>query len=543
LKGQGEGEMKLKTKIILPILAIIMIGINVLGIIGYFQAKKIVLNQLYLQADNEMETITAIMKLPNSNISELIDKLRIGENGYGYIVDEKGIVALHADKKTVGVNLNEYDWGKTILKKQTGSLNYIFNNEERYTVFNKVNDRIAVVAIPVKEFVSPLNVFMGIIAAVLLITVILSGLAIFYLVNSQIIRPFNELVNAMSKAGEGDLGVSVEISSKDEIGALAQAFNKMIFNIKDLVHGVKDVIVRIDSSSGLITSSMNEISTASEEVSKTTQEIAAGATDQAQESNNTLMITKDLEHIVNDATESLKLVKKHTVEMEERNIVGNNSILDLDARFEENSKSIKTVADSISQLSSKSGSIGEILDSIKKIAAQTNLLALNAAIEAARAGEQGRGFAVVADEIKKLAQQSSDATGEIREIISDITAVINNVDITMESAKDIEKKSIEAFNGTKDAFKQIKLSVDEVVKQIDSLGKDITQINAEKVKVVNSVESIASVSQQTAAATEEISASAEEQTASIEEIHASLQELNNMVESLGNNIKVFKIGN
>jgi methyl-accepting chemotaxis protein len=533
--------VKLRTKIILPILIVILIGVSALGFISFSKAKQIILNQIYLQADNELETASEILQLQNSNIDEYINKMHVGREGYGYIVDEKGIISLHHDKNSIGLNLNDYQWGRTILEQQTGRLNYIYNDAERYTVFRKINDKIVVVAVPINEFIAPLNSLRVYIITILILSMALSVIAVFYLVQIQVLRPIRKLVDMMSQAGEGDLNVKVELKAKDEIGMLGQAFDKMILSIRALVLNVKDVAESLNITSDTIVSAMSEIGASSEEVSKSTQEIASGATDQANESTNTLNITNELADIVNDATDKLKTVVSNTSEMNERNATGSKAIVDLDASFMENSAAIKTVSSNVSELAHKSGSIKIILDSIKNIASQTNLLALNAAIEAARAGEQGRGFSVVADEIRKLAEQSSRATEEIQAIITEITEVIDRVEKTMLQAKEIEQKSSESFDVTKAAFEQIKTSVESVVKQIEYMSIDIIKIDEIKVKVVDSVENIASVSEETAAATEEISAAAEEQTASLEEINASLQELNGMIDTLSHNVKIFKI--
>ena len=263
-------------------------------------------------------------------------------------------------------------------------------------MFKKINNNTVVIVIPIQEFISPLSALRGIILTVLAFSVLLAVIAIFYLINIQILRPVNKLVKMMSQAGEGNLNASVEVKTKDEIGILGHAFNVMIANIRGLVVSVKDVTVKLNATSELIVSSMSEIGASAEEVSRSTQEIASGATDQAEESSQTLTITNDLADIVNDAAEKLKRVEANTGEMSERNAVSSKAIVDLDFRFKENSNAMTMVADNVLELANKSSSIKEIVDSIKNISAQTNLLALNAAIEAARAGEQGRGFSVVA---------------------------------------------------------------------------------------------------------------------------------------------------
>ncbi|MPM64250.1 Methyl-accepting chemotaxis protein McpB [bioreactor metagenome] len=348
-------------------------------------------------------------------------------------------------------------------------------------------------------------------------------------------------MTSMEEVGEGNLNTSVSFKSKDEIASFGIAFNKMVGNIKFLVASVKKTILSLDETSQVIIASMNEITVASEEVSRSAQEIAAGVNGQSEETSKTFNTATDLSQIINSASEKLKVVELDTNEMMEKSKISNKAIIDLNNRFQENAEAIKGVSSSVAELASKSTSIGAILESIKSIADQTNLLALNAAIEAARAGEQGRGFAVVADEIRKLAEQSSVATGEIQHIVDDITSVINRVEETMVNAKAIEGKSNEAFNTTRNAFEGIKVAVDEVAEQVQLLSSDIKEVGQVKEKVVSAVENIASISEETAAAAEEVSASTEEQTASVEEISASLQEVGNMIEDLSDNIKIFKL--
>lgn len=533
--------MKLRAKIIIPIVLIATLSISILGIVSYLKAQKIILNQLYLQADNELRIGLSILQSESSDINMYIDKMKIGKQGYGYLVNDKGVITIHPDSASIGVNLNDYDWGKTILSQQEGSLTYEYKGADRYTVFKKVGGSTLVIAIPTNEFIGPLHTLRLLMLIVLIITVLLSIGLIVYLTEKMILKPINKLMNIMELAGQGQLNVNIEIKSNDEIGSLGKNFNKMLGNIKHLVIDINEIIASLQNTSSIITDSMNEVSKSSDEVSKAVQEIASGASDQAAESSNTFNITKDLAEIVEDIIERVRLTNSNTEDLIEKNSSGDAAIIELGEKFKENTDALVSVAEDVTDLIEKSKSIDIILSTIKSISSQTNLLALNAAIEAARAGEQGRGFAVVADEVRKLAEQSSHATEEIQKIVSDIIAVISKTDDTVSTAKNTEEKANLSLGVTKDAFQKIRLSVEDISKQIGALSDDIKEIDMIKERVVHSVESISSVSQQTAASTQEISACTQEQTASVEEITASTHELNNMVNQLSKSIKIFKV--
>src|SRR4029077_2841312 len=128
------------------------------------------------------------------------------------------------------------------------------------------------------------------------------------------------------------------------------------------------------------------------------------------------------------------------------------------------------VGRAIEDLSAKSGRIGGIVDTISGIAEQTNLLALNAAIEAARAGEQGRGFAVVAEEVRKLAEGSQAAAGEIAELIGEMqTETLKVVGVVKESARRTED-GVTTVEHTRQAFEQIGTAVESMAERVGEIA-------------------------------------------------------------------------
>ena len=379
-----------------------------------------------------------------------------------------------------------------------------------------------------------------------IIFVSLGVLALAYLLGILIAKRISKPIENISSKAEEMANYNLNIENinnkrRDEIGLLANSFNKMIENIRILINDIKHTTINLEKTSEVISTSSKTVTLSSEEISKTIQEIALGASNQAAETNNSLEITSNLSKKIEDILCNLKSTVLDATDMKEKNALGIESMIELDNSFKDDRLAMLNIQHGIQELSEKSKSIGVIVETINSISEQTNLLALNAAIEAARAGEHGKGFAVVADEVRKLAEQASNATNEIQKTIDDITHVIKNTDCSMSEASTMANNADNHLEKTKIVFDEIKESSDRVIKQIDMVHNDIYYIENAKNEVLKSIENVSSVAQQSAAATQEISASAEEQAASMQEVAASIQELNNMLSKLSQSIEIFNV--
>ena len=204
-------------------------------------------------------------------------------------------------------------------------------------------------------------------------------------------------------------------------------------------------------------------------------------------------------------------------------------------------KATNDSAKTIFTLGEQSQKIGKIVDSITDIAGQTNLLALNAAIEAARAGENGKGFAVVAEEVRKLAEQSQTAAGEIAELIGAVQSETNIAVTSMQTGtKEVNtgagqvKESAVFFHKITDNVSEMSARIEEITAAVEKIAKGASVIQ-------ESMENISQSSSSTSGESQTVSAASEEQAASVEETAASADSLKKLADELQNMIKSFKI--
>ncbi len=223
----------------------------------------------------------------------------------------------------------------------------------------------------------------------------------------NIATPLQEITRIAERIGTGDLTVTLTPSSRtDEVGILSDTFMRMTRSLRQLMQELSEGInvlgsagSQIVSTTAQVAASAAETATALAETSSTMEEVR----------KTSQLSTEKARHVADtaQATAQISATGKRAVE---QSIAGINLVRD----------QIGAIAEAVIKLSEQSQAIGTIVASVNDLAEQSNLLAVNAAIEAARAGEQGKGFVVVATEVKSLAEQSKEATAQVRAILTDI---------------------------------------------------------------------------------------------------------------------------
>ncbi|MBF0387253.1 MAG: HAMP domain-containing protein [Candidatus Omnitrophica bacterium] len=260
----------------------------------------------------------------------------------------------------------------------------------------------------------------------------------------QVVDRTNEIAGSA-----GNLNVLIPVSSNDEVGEMAGAFNK-------LMSGLKGIVAQIHTA-GM------DMASAARQISASTHEQAVGATEQASAVNEASTTVKELavtaSQIAQNAENVAKVAERTMAGMQEINI------------------RVDATAKKILALGEKSQAIGNITKLIDDIAGQTNLLALNAAIEAARAGEAGRGFAVVAQEVRKLAERSSESTEEIRQLITEIQSETNATVMGIEDSLKWVARGVEMIRETAGSAKEISIATQQQRTASDQTVQAMQNIN------------------------------------------------------------------
>lgn len=330
------------------------------------------------------------------------------------------------------------------------------------------------------------------------------------------------------------------INRNDEIGMLANSFQRIIDNLRGFVKQISDTSEHLAISSKELTISSEQSAVSANEVAKAIEDIAQGATHQAMDTENGAKHINDLGELVENNEEFLRELNISTGEIDKLKDEGFEILRELIKNTESNNRATMNIQDVINSTNESAEKIEKASNMIRSIAEQTNLLALNAAIEAARAGEAGRGFAVVAEEIRKLAEESNGFTEDITAIVNDLSSKTQEAVATMDEVAKIAELQSESVEETNNKFIGIANAIEKSNDVISFINKSGKEIMDKKDIIVEIIQTLSAISEENAAGTEEASASVEEQTATMTQIANASQILGELAFSMQESLSKFK---
>jgi methyl-accepting chemotaxis protein len=363
----------------------------------------------------------------------------------------------------------------------------------------------------------------------------------------NIAAPLREISEAAQGLALGDLGVNIPLNSRrDEVGALAQSFAQMTESLRRLAEAKekiasgdltaelqprseKDVLAkafltmrdRLRRVTSELQESVNILSSAAQQIVATTTQVASGAAETATAVSET---TTTVEEVKQTAQLSAQKAKYVSDSAQRTSVVAQTGRKSVDESVEGMRRiqgQMESIAESVVRLSEQSQTIGEIMLTVNDLAEQSNLLAVNASIEAAKAGEQGKGFAVVAQEVRSLAEQSKQATSQVRNILNDIQkATTAAVMITEQGSKAVDgglQQSIQAG----DSVQKLADSIEEAAQAATQIAASSQQQMVGMDQVAQAMESIKTASGQNLASTKQTEMAAK----NIQELGRKLKDL------------------
>ena len=495
----------------------------------------------------------------NAALSKITDVIKIGDNGYGYMISSTGLTIAHPDEEQVKSMVNTMEAAKKDLalaslaeiemkmaSGQNGWGSYEYNGVKNLVGYAPVQGTIWSIGVvrPEEEALAALKSLRN--GSVLInIVFILLSMVVGLIVGRYLGRPIMLVAKYCDRIADGDFSIKVEDSSMargDEIGALTRGFSKILTNFNDILGQLRNTsqhllkstqtmsaatqsmaatMQQVSASIHQISSGLQTVSASTEEVSASSQQMSASVSMVADEARSGAQQAKEVDQRAIVLAKRIQTDKDNT-----NNIYGNIKEKVLKAIEE------ATIVEKIVILT----------DSISGIAEQTNLLALNAAIEAARAGEQGKGFAVVADEVRKLAAESSDTVKNIYDFTGKVKLAINDLITNSQGLLEFINKDVtEGYDLMIGVSKQYQQDANQFLNLSEETAKTSAEVLASVEEINKAVESIASTITENAAGSQEIASCIEHTNKSVMEVNNDAARLAEEAVKMDELVKQFKI--
>ena len=486
-------------------------------------------------------------------ISKEVAALAWGKSGYAYLVDRAGILVAHpvADllgklQTTVASDRVAPELANAMrdgLAGRAGRVEYHFNGRDQMNAYTPVpyTEWLAAVTTPTQEFLAPVRAIRNAIWVAVAVIALLVVLISLWVANS-IAKPVRAVAEKMDAVAKGDLTSTMNLKSgMKEIRLLVGAVNSMITLVSGSIREIMDTSKQVLGRAEDLSAAAEESTAAIEEVLAITERTSAQTENAAAAVEETNAGVEEVAAGAQAAAKAAAEAGEGAVAVSDAAQKGGESVEEMSAMITRTAKAGEQVGSAVENLAGTVKNISGFVATITQIADQTNLLALNAAIEAARAGEAGRGFAVVAEEVRKLAEESNRAAGEVGKLIGEITSRTESALKDSSVSSKILHELVTKASETRGAINDVVKRMNNVTENIQTIAATVEEQSASAEEMTAGMDSVSKSSVEIAEQVGGVNRSMQEQTKVVEAIAASSEELVSLSAAMQQAVSRFRV--
>ena len=491
-----------------------------------------------------------VVDVSSSAVRDLLSGMDLGDGSIiGFVTDDGKEIACTRDEEDKAVFFDEEVFtGQDFYAQSAGSEELSGNleikyNDKQYLYIYSRSEETGVMfcsLIPSSVVTGQAEKIKNITIAFVIIAFIIS-LLIGSVIAHGILKNMKRISKSLNKVTQGDLTVQVSAGGHDEFQSLARTATNMVLNNKKLVQKLAGTTVQLEASSDDVHNVSNSINEYSSDITKAIDEISIGMTKQSEHAGECVVKTNELSEKMKAISDMVEKAEQLSDKTEKMIRQGTEIVETLSARARETSEITSKVGESIELLKKESETINGFAQTINEISAQTNLLSLNASIEAARAGEAGRGFSVVAEEIRKLADDSGVAAGEIKNKVENIASQTMATVENANKAEGMVAHQQEAVAQVTTVFQEMNNQMQELFENLKEIGDCTASADVERNETLDAVENISAIIQQTASSSSLVRDLASELLNNVEKLSQTAEVLDDNMNGLKTEINAFTI--